>query len=248
MIPIRSCSVCILVMKRYFYVFSILNETTIDSASRSKTDLPQSKLKSILSSAGDQCTDREYIQINSDKNNDKPSLNQKHSTNILNSSIESGSFSLKSPIDSFRTWVSNRKSPKDDSTITTVNRSVTKYGKIETSPTPRKLSLGSDTTKRARTNSASVTTALPVINDCYHRDQQRQTQSNSASTTSSTLLKKRSSFTLRNTNPISLLKRTSEANHHQKDSPLTEQAGGGEGPFGYLKNLVRGDSSSSSKK
>jgi hypothetical protein len=125
-----------------------------------------------------------------------------------------------------------------------MNHSLTTYGKIDTSPTPRKSSLNSDTTKRTRTNSASATTTSSVINN-----HQQQIQSNSSSATSSTRVKKKSSFALRNTNPIALLKRTPDTNHNQTDLSSTEQTGtGGGGPFGYLKNLVRGDSSSSEKK
>jgi hypothetical protein len=131
-----------------------------------------------------------------------------------------------------------------------MNHSITTYGKIDTSPTPRKSSLNSDTTKRTRTNSASATTTSSVTNN--HQQQQQQNQSNS-SLSSATRVKKKSSFTLRNTNPIALLKRTPETNHHQTDLSSTEQTGtggggGGSGPFGYLKHLVRGDSSSSEKK
>jgi hypothetical protein len=129
-----------------------------------------------------------------------------------------------------------------------MNHSITTYGKIDTSPTPRKSSLNSDTTKRTRTNSASATTTSSVINNNHQQQQQQQIQSNSS--LSSTRVKKKSSFTLRNTNPIALLKRTPETNHNQTDLSSTEQtgAGGGGGPFGYLKHLVRGDSSSSEKK
>jgi len=132
-----------------------------------------------------------------------------------------------------------------------MNHSVTTYGKIDTSPTPRKSSLSSGITKRNRTNSASATTTTSVINNNHHQQQPiQQSQTNSSSATSSTRVKKKSSFALRNTNPIALLKRTSEANHNQTDISLTEQTGtgGGGGPFGYLKNLVRGDTSSSEKK
>ena len=84
-----------------------------------------------------------------DKNNDESSSIQKHSTNNSNNSTTtSGGFSLKNPVSSFRSWVSNKKSSKEDSTI---NHSITSYGKIDTSPTPRKSSLGSTTTKRIRT-------------------------------------------------------------------------------------------------
>ncbi len=129
-----------------------------------------------------------------------------------------------------------------------MNHSITTYGKIDTSPTPRKSSLNSDATKRTRTSSASATTTSSVTNN-YHQQQQQQLQLNSLS---STRVKKKSSFTLRNTNPIALLKRTPETNHNQTDLSATEQtgagAGGGGGPLGYLKHLVRGDSSSSEKR
>jgi len=128
-----------------------------------------------------------------------------------------------------------------------MNHSITTYGKIDTSPTPRKSSLSSDATKRTRTSSASATTTSSVTNNSHQQQQQQQQlQLNSLS---STRVKKKSSFTLRNTNPIALLKRTPETNHNQTDSSATEQTGaGGGGPLGYLKHLVRGDSSSSEKR
>ena len=135
-----------------------------------------------------------------------------------------------------------------------MNHSITTYGKIDTTPTPRKSSISSSATRRNRTNSASATTTTSVLN---HHQQQNQTNSSSPSSSStttsgSTRVKKKSSFALRNTNPISLLKRTSDTGHNQTDVSSTEQAGtgggGGNGPFGYFKNLVRGDSSSSEKK
>jgi len=129
-----------------------------------------------------------------------------------------------------------------------MNHSITTYGKIDTSPTPRKSSVSSDTTNRTRTSSASATTTSSVTNNSHQQQQQQQLQLNSLS---STRVKKKSSFTLRNTNPIALLKRTPETNHNQTDLSSTEQTGaggGGGGPFGYLKHLVRGDSSSSEKK
>ncbi|CAF2488016.1 unnamed protein product [Rotaria sp. Silwood2] len=231
---------------------NIPNKTSSESSfTKSKTDLSQSKQKSIASSTGDQHTDLEHTQINSDKNHDKHVSHQKHSTNNSHHSTASGGFSIKHPVSSFRSWVSHKKSSREDS--------ITKYGKIDTSPTPRKLSLSSDTTKRTRTNSASATTTSSVINNHHQQQQQQPTQSNSFSATSATRVKKKSSFTLRNTNPIALLKRTPETNHNQTDLSSTEQTGagggaggggggGGGGPFGYLKHLVRGDSSSSEKK
>jgi hypothetical protein len=227
------------ITKRFFPIFSI--QLTTSSAS-----------KPISGSTGDQHnTDLEHIEIKLEKTNDEQIHNPKHSTNNHTNSASTtsggggGGFSLKNPVSSFRSWVSNKKSSKDDpSSSPKINHSITTYGKIDTSPTPRKLSLGSDTTKRTRTNSASATTTSSVINNNHHQ----QIQSNS-SATSSTRVKKKSSFTLRNTNPIAMLKRTPETNHNQTDISSTEHSGtGGGGPFGYLKNLVRGDSSSSEKK
>ncbi len=239
----------------FYCLFSILTTTSSaeSSSSSSKPALSDlSQTKPISSSTGDRHTDLEHIEIKLAKTNDEHLSNQKHSTNNSNNSTTSGGFSLKNSVSSFRSWVSNRKSPKEDSTITSMNHSVTTYGKIDTSPTPRKSSLGSGITKRNRTNSASATTTTSVINNNHHQQPIQQSQTNSSSATSSTRVKKKSSFTLRNTNPIALLKRTSEANHNQTDISLTEQTGtgggGGGGPFGYFKNLVRGDTSSSEKK
>ncbi|CAF4863891.1 unnamed protein product, partial [Rotaria magnacalcarata] len=239
----------------------------IQNKTSPKSSLSKSKQKPISSSTGDQHTDLEHVQINFDKNHDKHSSNQKHSTNNTNGSTASGSgsggFSIKNPVSSFRSWVSHKRSSKEEQIVNTNDRSITKYGKIDTSPTPRKSSVSSDTSKRTRTNSASATTTTSVINNNnnnnnnnQHQQQQQQpTQSNSSTATSTTRVKNKSSFALRNTNPIALLKRTPETNHNKTDLSSTEQTGaggggggGGGGPFGYLKHLVRGDSSSSEKK
>jgi hypothetical protein len=227
------------------YIFSIPNASS-SSSSSSKPTTDSFPSKPISSSTGDRHTDLEHIEIKLDKTHDEHLSNQKHSTHN-STTTTSGGFSLKNPVSSFRSWVSHKKSSKEDSTITTMNHSITTYGKIDTSPTPRKSSLNSDTSKRTRTNSASATTTSSVTNNNQQQQQQIQTNSSSAAR-----VKKKSSFTLRNTNPIALLKRTSETNHHQPDLSSPEQtgagSGGGGGPFGYLKHLVRGDSSSSEKK
>ncbi|CAF0974492.1 unnamed protein product [Adineta steineri] len=233
---------------------NILTTTSPESSPSKSKSIDLSQTKPISSSTGDQHTDLEHIEIKFDKTKAEECSNQKHSTHNSTSSTTattSGGFSLKNPVSSFRSWVSHKKSSKEDPHISSsMNHSMTTYGKIDTSPTPRKSSLNSNTTKRNRTNSASATTTTSVIN---HNQQQQQNQINSPSTTSSTRVKKKSSFTLRNTNPIALLKRTSETNHNQTDTPSTEQTGAGGGgsgggPFGYLKSLVRGDSSSSERK
>ncbi|CAF4440941.1 unnamed protein product, partial [Adineta steineri] len=69
-----------------------------------------------------------------------------------------GGFSLKNPVSSFRSWVSNKKSSKEEPILTTDQSLSTTYKKIDTSPTPRKSSIESDSSKRNRTNSATVTT------------------------------------------------------------------------------------------
>jgi hypothetical protein len=228
------------------YIFSIPNASS-SSSSSSKPTTDSFPSKPISSSTGDRHTDLEHIEIKLDKTHDEHLSNQKHSTHN-STTTTSGGFSLKNPVSSFRSWVSHKKSSKEDSTITTMNHSITTYGKIDTSPTPRKSSLNSDASKRTRTNSASATTTSSVTNN-NQQQQQQQIQTNSSS---AARVKKKSSFTLRNTNPIALLKRTSETNHHQPDLSSPEQtgagSGGGGGPFGYLKHLVRGDSSSSEKK
>ncbi len=240
----------------FLCIFSNPNRISSESSSSTKPISNLSQSKPVSSSTGDQHNDLGHIEIKFDKPNDEYSSNPKHSTitntsNSTTTTTSTGGFSLKNPVSSFRSWVSNKKSSKEDSPITTMNHSITTYGKIDTSPTPRKSSLNSDTTKRTRTNSASATTTSSVTNN--HQQQQQQNQSNS-SLSSATRVKKKSSFTLRNTNPIALLKRTPETNHHQTDLSSTEQTGtgggggGGSGPFGYLKHLVRGDSSSSEKK
>jgi len=198
------------------------------------------------SSTGDQQrTDLEHIELRFDKNlPDEQLSNTKHSSN--NKTNANSGFSLKNPVSSFRSWVSNKKSSKEDSIN---NHSITSYGKIDTSPTPRKSSVSADVSKRTRTNSASATTSSATNTNQQQQQQQQTIQSNSSSST--TRVKKKSSFVLRNTNPIALLKRTPETNHHQTDLPSAEQTAGtgsGGGPLGYLKQLVRGDNNSSEKK
>jgi len=102
--------------------------------------------------------------------------------------------------------------------------------KIDTSPTPRKSSIDSDTTKRNRTNSASVTTTTTTTDNNNHQE----------TTTNSAHVKKKSSFSLRSNNPISLLKRTSDTPNETESNEQTGTGSSG-GPFGYLKNLVRGE-------
>lgn len=210
--------------------------------------------KPVSTSAGDRHTDLDQIDIRLEKNHHDSLPNSKHSiNNSTTTSTSSGGsgFSLKNPVSSFRSWVSNKKTTREESGTSSMNHSMTTYGKIDTSPTPRKSSISSSATRRNRTNSASATTTTSVLN---HHQQQNQTNSSSPSTTTGTTrVKKKSSFALRNTNPISLLKRTSDTSHNQANVSPTEQAGtsgggGGAGPFGYFKNLVRGDSSSSEKK
>lgn len=200
--------------------------------------------KPVSSSAGDTHAELGHVELRFDKTTDEHSSNRKHSPTNHHHHHSTGGFSLKNPVSSFRTWVANKKSSKDDPPASTMNHSMTAYGKIDTSPTPRKSSLSSDNSKRTRTNSASATTTSSVTN--------QQQQTNSSSTTR---VKKKSSFALRNTNPIALLKRTPETNHHSTDFSSTEQTGSsnsagasGGGPFGYLKQLVRGDTSSSERK
>ena len=201
--------------------------------------------KSHVTSTGDkQHTDLDKIEVKLEKKSDVGQQNQKHSSNT-------SGFSLKNPVSSFRSWVSQKKLPKEDSTR--LNHSTTTYGKIDTSPTPRKSSSDFDNVKRSRTNSASASNAPSVIHN-HHQDV--PTNSSTTTTTTTTRVKKKSSFALRNTNPIALLKRTTETNHQTGvNASNNEQTGntgggggGGGGAFGYLKNLVRGDSSGSEKK
>lgn len=167
--------------------------------------------------------------------------NPKHS----NTNTSSG-FSMRNPVSSFRSWVSQKKSSREDSA--TMNHSSTTYGKIDTSPTPRKSSISSEPSKRNRTNSATASQPTS-INPNHHPDVQNNS---SATSNSSSRVKKKSSFAFRSANPIALLKRTAETNHQPGNSSSPEQSGtaggGGSGPLGYLKNLVRGDSSVSEKK
>ncbi|CAF4085743.1 unnamed protein product [Rotaria sp. Silwood2] len=224
-----------------------LQPTTVTSQSSSsptpivetKPDLPSTTVKP---NPGDNNDDLEQIEIKLTKNSDeqsitttqKPSINNKNSPNNNNnnnnphSTTTASGFSLKNPVSSFRSWVSNKKSSKEDSSSIEQSTNPT-YKKIDTSPTPRKTSIESDATKRNRTNSASATTS-------HTHDQDMQT--NPTSSTNSQRVKKKSSFSLRSNNPISLLKRTSETTNNTNEIESTEQAGAGTGPFGYLKNLM----------
>jgi hypothetical protein len=212
------------------FLFYFSNQSTI----------PEPPSVPLKINPGENHDDLEHIEIKFETNSDeqsttqKSTINNKHSpnTNNPNSTANSG-FSLKNPVSSFRSWVTNKKSSKEDTTP--IEQST--YQKIDTSPTPRKSSFESDS-KRNRTNSASVTTTTSSNN---HQD----IQINTSSSTNSTRVKKKSSFSLRSNNPITLLKRTSETTNNTNETESTEQTGtgtgGGAGPFGYLKNLVRGE-------
>ena len=196
--------------------------------------------KAHVSSTGDKHTDLEQIEVKLEKTTDPSQPNPKHSNPTTNNS---GGFSLKNPVSSFRSWVSHKKGSREDSA--TMNHSNTTYGKIDTTPIPRKSSFGSDTSKRNRTNSASASQTASTTQN-HHGDE------TSSSPATSTRPKKKSSFAFRSANPIALLKRTAETNHQSGSSSGPEQTGtaggGGGGAFGYFKNLVRGDSSGSEKK
>jgi hypothetical protein len=204
------------------------------------SSIPDSSSIPLKSNPGEIHDDLEHIEVKFDEQStgttpQKSSINNKHSPNP-NPTTTSGGFSLKNPVSSFRSWVTNKKSSKED---TTLNEQST-YKKIDTSPTPRKGSFELDSTKRNRTNSASVTTTTTTTNSNYE-DIQINASINSAR------VKKKSSFSLRSNNPITLLKRTSETTNNTNETESTEQTGtgtgggGGAGPFGYLKNLVRGE-------
>ncbi|CAF4617066.1 unnamed protein product [Rotaria sp. Silwood1] len=201
---------------------------------------PNSSSTTVKPNPGDNNNDLEHIEIKFTKNSDEQSIatTQKSSTNNKTSSNNNNNnnnphsttsgFSLKNPVSSFRSWVSNKKSSKEDSSTTEQSTSST-YKKIDTSPTPRKTSMESDTTKRNRTNSASATTT-----NNYEQD----IQTKPTSPPTSQRVKKKSSFSLRSNNPISLLKRTPETTNNTNEIESTEHTGTGTGPFGYLKNLM----------
>ena len=221
-------------------MFSIQSAAVISQSSASSTSKsqmkPESSSASIKPKPGD---DLEHVEVKFDKNSDEQSIptsqksliHNKYSFSTNPHSTASSGFSLKNPVTSFRLWVSNKKSSKEDPLAVQPSTS-TNYKKIDTSPTPRKSSIEIDSTKRNRTNSASATTA---------NNHDQEIQISSTSSTSSTRVKKKSSFSLRSNNPISLLKRTSETTNNMSETESTEQTGTGGGPFGYLKNLVRGE-------
>ena len=193
------------------------------------TPIPDSSSVPTKTHSGDNPNDLEQIEVKLDKTSDEQStINQKSPSNNKHSpannqanSAASGGFSLKNPVSSFRSWVSNKKTSKDDSTRIEQSPSAT-YEKIDTSPTPRKSSIESDTTKRNRTNSATTT------------NNHQETSTNQKG------VKKKSSFSIRSNNQTSLLKRAPETTN---DNESNEQTGTGHssGAFGYLKNLVRGE-------
>ena len=233
----------------------------IESQSSSTPSNNNVQTKTHVSSTGDkqqpqqQHADLDKIEVKVDKKVESVQQNQKHSNT-------SSGFSLKNPVSSFRSWVTQKKSAKEDSTR--LNHSATSYGKIDTSPTPRKSSSDFDNLKRTRTNSASASNASSAIHNHHHQD----VPSNPSSPPSTSLspsssaarVKKKSSFTLRHTNPIALLKRTAETNHQtavntSNNDPTGHSSSGGAGgsgssggAFGYLKSLVRGESSGSERK
>jgi hypothetical protein len=229
------------IIKFIYFIFSNQSTTVKPQASSSPTSIKETKPDSfstpLKSNSGDNPAELQHIEIKFDKtteeqstlNTQKSAITNKHSPTNINSTASGGGFSLKNPVSSFRSWVSNKKSSKEDATpIEQSSR------KIETSPTTRKSSIEFDSTQRNRTNSASVTTTTSTNN---HQDIQ--------SSTNSARVKKKPSFSLRSSNPISAPKRTSEATNDETDLSPTEQiattGGGGNGPFGYLKNLVRGE-------
>ncbi|CAF3756758.1 unnamed protein product [Adineta steineri] len=223
-----------------------IQSTTVKppAISETKSDSISTSQKSNL---GDNHDDLEHIEIKLDKNVDEQSTinsqkssinnnnnnNNKHSPNNTNpnttttaAAASTGGFSLKNPVSSFRSWVSNKKSSKEEPILTTDQSLSTTYKKIDTSPTPRKSSIESDSSKRNRTNSATVTTS-----NSYQQDN-IETNPNSKG------IKKKSSFSLRSNNPITLLKRTPETTNDSNETESIEQSGTGNNPFGYLKNLM----------
>ena len=156
--------------------------------------------------------------------NPKSSPNStKHSPHASNSS----GFSLKNPVSSFRSWVTHKKSSRDD----TFTPDLTNTSKApEFSSNQATSSLESDSNKRNRANSAST------INSNH---QQHDNPNNASSPTNTTRAKKKSPFNMRSNNPIASLKqRTSETTN---EGESTEQTAASTGPLGYLKNLVRGE-------
>ena len=223
-----------------FRIESNVSAPTSSSSSKTTKKSEISQSKPNTTSTGDKRVDLEQIDFKIERTNDVSPADAKHS----NHSNSTG-FSLKNPVSSFRSWVSHKKLSKEDST--TMNHSKTTYGKIDTSPTPRKLSSsGSDNSKRIRTNSASASHPSILV-----QNHQVDISTSTTASTSSDRVKKKSSFNFRHANPISLLKRTAEPSNQSINSSTNEATSTGgntTSPLGYLKSLVRGDSSSSEKK
>ena len=220
------------------YIFSIQSATCHSSPSTSETK-PNSSSISTKSKSGDDHDDLEHTQVKFTKNfEDQPIITQKSSINNKYSSTNSplstpsSSFSLKNPVTSFRSWVSKKRSSKEDPLLAEQSEKVN-YRKIDTSPTPRKSSMETDSARRNRTNSASATPT---------NSHNQEIQTSSISSTDSTRVKKKSSFSLCSNNSILFLKRTSETTTNTNETESTEQTGTGSGgPLGCLKTLVRGE-------
>ena len=197
---------------------------------KSQSPSPKSDSSSIPSKnpPGENHAELEQIEVKFDQTSDEqftstnpksPQNSNKHSPHHSHPTSSTG-FSLKNPVSSFRSWVTNKKSSKEEPASSEHFSSKP----TESALISQNSSVDSDSDKRIRTNSASITT-----NSNHLQDNQGSTRT-----------KKKSSFSLRSNNPISLLKRTPETTTHTNESESSE-ATGGTGPFGYLKNLVRGE-------
>lgn len=116
---------------------------TIFSATTSVKSEGSSSSTDELKSNSGETNNPEIENIELEFDAEKVVNNQKHSPSCSNSGA---GFSLKNPVSSFRSWVSNKKSSKDDSA------------------TNDSSNISNDSNKRNRTNSASQSTTASMSN------------------------------------------------------------------------------------
>lgn len=190
----------------------------------SPTPLAERKGDSSKTNPGEMHNELDQIDVKFEKlSDDQSTKSNKHSPHTSNPS----GFSLKNPVSSFRSWVTNKKSSKEE--VLSPDQSTKP---VDSSFNQGNSTMESESGKRNRANSASMSSS--TVNSNHQIDN----PNNASSASNSTRVKKKSSFNMRPTNPMTLLKRNSESTSNETES--TEQTAN-TGPLGYLKNLVRGD-------
>ena len=205
--------------------------TSKSQSSSSPAPLAERKGDSSKNNPGEMHNELDQIDVKFEKISDEQSTHPKSSLNSNKHSPHASNpsgFSLKNPVSSFRSWVTNKKSSKEEVLSPDQSSKPFDSSSSNQSNTP----LESDSGKRNRTNSASMSSS--TVNSNHQIDN----PNNASSASNSTRVKKKSSFNMRPNNPMTLLKRNSETTSNENES--TEQTAN-TGPLGYLKNLVRGD-------